>query len=366
MKRTTKRYVVTTSALNCYAFRCLTEGGDISQYANNRLLLWMHLRATGNSKDQILPLGNGVDLRFEGDQLTCYLEFDESDPFAMQIYNKYENGTLNMLSLGAKPIEISDDEALKLPGQTGPTVTKWLLVEISCVDIGGNPDAYGCQLYDADDNKIEMASLTPEGMVKLFNPLQPINNENKDNMKLIQLTGAAFNQVLLSLKMDDAATEADVAKKVADLVQLSADQGTQIIQLTAAKTEAEGKLTASTNDLNAVKVELADLKKTNGDAEVIKLLDDNKDKYVAAQRPHFLQLAQKDFAGTKALLESMPKAQTIAETVGGNKGKGTDYAKLSYDEMDRKGLLIKCKADNPEVFKEKFAERFGKEYTGTI
>lgn len=182
MKRTTKRYVVTSDTLNCYGFRVITAGGDISKYANNPVLLWMHLRATGSTTNQILPLGNGVDLVFEGvadnTKLWCYLQFDDTDPFAIQIANKYENGTLNMLSLGAKPLEWSDDPADKVPGQTGITVTKWELVEISCVDIGGNPDAFGVQLYDADDNKINMADFNSEKFIKLFKPQQTAGTSN--------------------------------------------------------------------------------------------------------------------------------------------------------------------------------------------
>jgi len=157
MKRTTKRYVITTSALNRYGYRVLTQGGDVSRYQNNPILLWMHTRATQNSSGQILPLGRAVDLRLDGDALTCYLEFDETDSFAMQIFYKYENGTLNMLSLGAEPIEFSDNPDLKLPGQVGPTVTKWILLEVSCVDIGANPDAVACQFFSRDGQNITLS-----------------------------------------------------------------------------------------------------------------------------------------------------------------------------------------------------------------
>jgi hypothetical protein len=334
----------------------LTTGGDMSQYVNNPIMLWMHLRATGNSKDQILPLGRCVDIKIEGDQITCYLEFDETDPFAMQIYNKYENGTLNMLSLGAKPIEISNDPELMLPGQLGPTVTKWLWVETSCVDIGGNPDAFGCQLYDADDNKIEMASLTPEGMIALYDNLQ---NTIKSDMKIITLNAASASAILLHLKLNETATEVDVQKAVADLVQLSLDRETQIQtlitekeSLTAAKTKAEQDLA------NSIK-----LATTN---KIIALVDTAiaEKKILPGQKETYIKLATADFDNTKAALDAITPTKTIAQAVGEGKAAGGDYTALSWNDLDKAGKLTKLKAENFELFKEKFAERFGKEYKG--
>lgn len=148
MKRTTKRYVITTSAVNCYGYRVLSDGVDFSQYNNNPILTWMHTRADGTNRNQILPLGRVVDIRKEGDAWTGQPEFDDTDSFAMSIYNKYENGTLNMLSLEAQPLQVSDDASLMLPGQTGPTVTRCKVTAISAVDRGGNDEALPVKLSD--------------------------------------------------------------------------------------------------------------------------------------------------------------------------------------------------------------------------
>lgn len=146
MKRTTKRYVITTSALNCYSYRVLSDGVDFSQYNNNPILLWMHQRANGIDKSQILPLGRVVEIRREGDAWTGQPEFDETDAFAISVYNKYEAGVLNMLSLGATPLEMSSDPRYMLPGQQNPTVLSCKVTDISCVDIGGNDQALPVRL----------------------------------------------------------------------------------------------------------------------------------------------------------------------------------------------------------------------------
>lgn len=193
MKRTSKRYVISTSALNCYSYRVLTNGIDYSQYLNNPILLWMHNRANSNDRNQILPLGRVIDLRVEGDALTCYLEFDETDTFAMSIFNKYENGTLNMLSLGAKPLEWSDAPEMMLQGQTQPTFTKVKMLDVSCVDIGGNDEAFACQLYDKNDCKIELSLGNKTFLLQLNKANKPLSTEIKHKPTIMAIVKNAVD-----------------------------------------------------------------------------------------------------------------------------------------------------------------------------
>jgi hypothetical protein len=167
MKRTTKRYVITTSALNCYSYRVLSTGVDFSQYNNNPILLWMHIRADNNTTNQILPIGRVVEIRLEGDKWTGQPEFDENDAFAMSVYGKYEAGVLNMLSLGANPLEVSDAPEYMLPGQINPTVLKCKVTDVSCVDVGGNPEALPVQLYDATGCMIALSFTSISSYLKL-------------------------------------------------------------------------------------------------------------------------------------------------------------------------------------------------------
>lgn len=217
MKRTSKRYVVTTESLNCYGYRVLTNGIDISQYLNNPILLWMHQRADGKNKDQILPLGRAVDIEVKDGVMTCALEFDDTDVFAMQVYNKYENGTLNMLSLGAKPLEWSDRPEQMVAGQTGPTFTKSKMIDISCVDIGGNDDALPVRLYDLNDNVISLSLSNSNILSLLAKDNKPLASSIKhDPITLAIVTNAInagkFNKEfatgLLSLGNDQASVDA--------------------------------------------------------------------------------------------------------------------------------------------------------------
>jgi hypothetical protein len=358
MKKTTKRYVVTTSALNCYLFRILTEGLDLTQYLKNSILLWMHQRPRGLSKDEVLPLGRAVDVLIEGDQITCALEFDESDPFAMQIYNKYENGTLCMLSAAVIPLEWSEEPDKMLPGQIGPTVTKGKLLEISCVDIGGNDDALPCALYNSEEKAIELSTLTPSGIITLFNNLQITKNEEIQTMKLITLSASVQSAILLGLKLQDTATEVEVQNAVQGLITLAANQKTQITTLTTEKETAQGELNKAKTDLDTA-VKLANSTKV---ATLIKL-HQGAGKFLAGAAPDWTAAAEKDFTGTEKLLNGMPASTTLELALNQQKGE-VWYAKLTYADMDKGGKLVKLKTENIEAFKAKFKEHFGKEYKG--
>lgn len=363
MKRTSRRYVVTTSALNCYLFRMLTAGLDFSQYEKNPVLLWMHMRPRGLSKDEILPLGRCVELKIEGDSITCYLEFDETDEFAMRIYNKYENGTLNMISAGVKPLEWSEDPEDMLPGQVGPTVTKGKFVEISAVDIGGLDDALPVTLYDNDDNIIKLADLTADGIVTLFNNLQNSNtNDKQKEMKLLTLSAPAATAILLQLKLAETATEVEVQQKVTELVTLSLDQASQILTLSAAKGAAENSL----SEANAAKLELENKLKAKNQEEVkayVQMASD-QGKFLPGQIPGFIALMAKDEVETRKLIDAMPATKSVADTLKDAESKGDWFAKLSYDELDKSGKLIQLKSENLEAFKEKFLAKWKKPYVG--
>ncbi|QEM13473.1 hypothetical protein [Mucilaginibacter rubeus] len=363
MKRTSKRYVITTSALNCYFFRILTKGLDLTQYEKNPITLWMHQRPRGLSKDEVLPLGNAVDLRLEGDQITCALEFDETDTFAMAIFNKYENGTLRMLSAGVIPLEWSEDPQLMVAGQIGPTVTKGKLFEVSCVDIGGNDDALPCALYNADENLIQLSDLTQNGLITLFNNLQITKKEDTPTMKLITLSADVQSAILLGLKLKETATDVEVQTAVQNLITLSTNQKNEITTLTTEKETIQGKLTKAEGDL-AAQIKLSNKSKVD---EAIKLNgtgNGGAGKFLPGAEADWRAALERDFDGTIKLLNSMPGSTTLAQTLQNQQGGGVWYAQLSYSQMDKAGTLVKLKAESLDAFKAKYLEHFGKEYKG--
>lgn len=135
--RMSKEAVITSSRLNCYGTRVLTEGIELEQYYKNPILLYMHRRG---SRDD-MPIGIIENIRVDGDFIYGTPKFDGDTEEEKIIAAKWKRGTLRMLSAGLEIIECSEDEKYLVQGQTRPTVIRSKLIEVSVVDIGGNDDA---------------------------------------------------------------------------------------------------------------------------------------------------------------------------------------------------------------------------------
>lgn len=178
MKKSTKKFVLSTETVNSYGFRVLTSGIDLERFRNNPTMLWMHKRPTGEKSEMMFPLGYWTDIEVKNNVLYGTPVFDDSDAFAMGIYHKVENGTLRMASAGLLPVEWSETD--KLAGQTKPTLKRSVLEEVSIVDIGSNPDALATALYNSTGNVVNLSSAMQ------FWPNMPI--KGKDYIVDIQKT----------------------------------------------------------------------------------------------------------------------------------------------------------------------------------
>lgn len=305
-------------------------------------MLFMHVRPTGSSKDQILPIGNVIDLKFEGDKLTGTPVFDDTDEFAVSIYNKVENGTIRMMSAGLKPREWNHDI-------NEPWLEKSLLKEVSIADIGMNSEALGVALYDDDDNLI---TLSDKSLASFF-PHQI----QKTDMKLIQLSAPVL---LPMLKLAEGATDAQVTEAIQGLITLAETQAGTITSLTGEKTAAEENATDLQAKLDE-QVKLAD------QAKITTLVEkaETDRKITAEQKPHFIALAQTNYDTTEKLLNSMAGAPTVQAVLGSAEGKDKSEVEklvaLSYDALFASGALIKLKELDLESYKSKHKEKYGVE-----
>jgi hypothetical protein len=87
-------------------------------------------------------------------------------------------------------------------------------------------------------------------------------------------------------------------------------------------------------------------------------------KISEAQKATFVNLIKSDSENTIKLINSMekPKPQPArAAEVFKNEG-GASFETMSWDELDKKGLLIELKNSNIELFKNKFKAKFGADY----
>ena len=242
--------IISTSRLNSYGSRVLTAGIDITQYEKNPVLLWMHRRSF--SSNSPLPIGRVENLRFDGDALKGTPVFDEKDPFAKQIADKWEGGFLKMCSAGLDIVETSVDPVHLLPGQTRATVLRSKLTEVSIVDIGSNDDAL--QLTNSGQ-LLTLAS----GEACEARPLLELNKPEKEDNANGEQPAASINNNKITMKKEtlqllglaENATEEQVHNAV-QLLKQSADkaQSMELAAITSAVDQAikEKRITEAKRD----------------------------------------------------------------------------------------------------------------------
>ncbi len=339
MKKSSKRIVLSTERKNDKGFHVATGGIDLSQYLKNPILLFMHKRAN----EGFLPLGNGVDLEVKDGVLSFIPLFDDTDDFAMKIYNKVENGTIRMASAGLNP---------KKWEKRGvePWLSESQLIEITLCDIGSNNDALPVELYN-DDQIIKLSS-------DFLDTIIP-KTKTEPDMK-IELNA---EKALPLVKLSQGSTGEQFLAEVEKAIQLNTENEQKILTLTKEKEKAE----QAQSDAEA---KVLELKAEADKAELIKLVDDGeaKGKITKEDREKFLGNKEKKIepltlSQAKTVLDLLPENKSVEEQL---KGEGSDLLKLaadkSYDELEKEGLLVELKAKNFEVFNRKYKAKFGEDY----
>ena len=328
-----RRVVISDENLNSFGFWVKTDGIDISQFEKNPILLWMHNRAFRGTKDEVLPIGRVEDLKFENGALTGLPVFDQNDEFAKTIESKWEAKILNMCSPGLQPVELSEAPEFLKSGQIRPTLLKSKLRELSIADLGSNDNALALALYDNDGQLITLSDGVENDLLKFLSNNEN-SNENQTKMKTIAL----------ALGLLESATEAEIN-----------------VQLTALQNENKQLKDAQTAR------ELAD--KTAQQAQAVALVDAavKEGRINATAKESFLKLFANDFESAKLSLDAIPKRQDVAGAIANNEGgdssKTASFQKLSWDELDKQGKLEIVKLSYPELFAEKFKEKFNKDYS---
>lgn len=345
MPNAAKRFRVHDESLNCYGFWVKTDGGDLSAFLDNPICLWNHSRGWRGTEEEILPIGIWKDLKVENGEITATPEFDMDDTFAVKIAKKVEKNHLRAASIGIQILAVSEAPEDLKPGQTRPTVTKWVKKEISICDIPANSNALVLALYDADGNQIELSDKTSEAALSaaglgLINHSQP--HQQMENLKLLA--------AMLALPITANATDVEAA-----ITKLKNDLG-------------DSK--AETVRLSAELKKFQDQSKTAREAETKTLLDaaqaDNR--ITAANRENFQKLFDADFENAKAILQGMTPVVKLSDFAGKQAdGTGDGIVRFNgktFSELSRAddGSLERLRGSNLELFKQMYRSEFGKDY----
>lgn len=206
------RVVLTDSSVNDYGFRLDVDGYMPARFEKNPIMLYQHQK-------EVLPIGIWTDIKLEDGRILATPVFDEADPFALKVKGKVERGIIKAVSVGFEPFEIDEDD--KVPGQTGPTVTKFAIKEASWVAVPANsnalviPESKGItstilemKVYDQNGVVLELSS----GTFQNFN--KPIVKMDKIKAKLGLPATATEDDVLKAF--DSLSTELSSLKSDAE------------------------------------------------------------------------------------------------------------------------------------------------------
>jgi len=181
-------FVLLDESVVMYGFRALMSGAELEGFQKNPVMLFMHSRAMSDGcepleEDAILPIGKWYDIRIDAGRLLAKPDFDDDDEFAPLIQKKVEKGYLNGASVWINPIAVSDDANLQVPGQYGPTLTKWSVFEASIVDIPNCNNALAIRNADGKLMKL-FATAQEKDVIAYLNSLQKNSNSDMDKKLL--------------------------------------------------------------------------------------------------------------------------------------------------------------------------------------
>lgn len=197
-----KRFVISNEDVNEYGFWVKTDGVDLRAFFANPVMLFEH--ESSNYGDAIgyvekLPIGKWKDVTANDGVISGVPEFDEGDTFAVEVKRKVENGYLNAVSAGLKPIELSDDESLMKPGQSRMTLVKSRLKEGSFVKFPANLGAV--RLYDDGGQVVNLSDNRLDSIITLLSDKNQIVNMKSIAQKLGLSADATEAQIVEALQV---------------------------------------------------------------------------------------------------------------------------------------------------------------------
>lgn len=336
-----KEFLVTDESVNVYGFRLLTSGYQLERFRANPIGYRQHKRDDG-------VVVKWEDFRLDGDKLYAKPSVNLSNPKGQQTLDEINNGFLNAASMGGIVVlEVSEAPEMILPGQTGPTITKWYNKEISLVDVPGNPNATAVQLYDANDNEINLTDFIHNTLKKLPEvDSKPKTKTSNMSFKLAILAALAVNGISLADDTADADLAAQIRKLAADANKLP---------------EVEQNLADKTAEAAKAVQDLADLKAKVNETRIKEITD------AGVKSGKLSVIAVKDLSakyaddpeGLQALIDALPAYQTVTGEIAD--GAANDLSDKSWSELDRAGKLPELKEKHPDLYVQKFKEKFGKE-----
>jgi HK97 family phage prohead protease len=200
-------FTVTKDIVDRDGERVLPKGAKVKNFKSNPIMLYNHNRWSSK------PIGKWANITVTDDAIEMEALISDATKSSKEILGLAKDKVINTSSMGFRPLKWSDDEADKLPGQKGLTVTEYELIEVSLTDIPANPEAVGKGMdaeKDEEDVKVygSVKSWITGGqngiIVKSFNVVNDDKDKNFDNMNIFELLNKYLGTSFVEdAKMDD-------------------------------------------------------------------------------------------------------------------------------------------------------------------
>ena len=133
------------------------DGWQLDNFKKNPVFMYVHDLT-------FPPLGKVPKIEKSGKQLLASVRFDDNDPFAKLIHDKYDMGFMNAVSVGFRALEYQ--EAPVKSDMRGLVFTKQELVELSAVPVPAHPKALKRALGTRSQFWLPALPLTTEASFK--------------------------------------------------------------------------------------------------------------------------------------------------------------------------------------------------------
>lgn len=127
--------LITTPNFDRGCDRIMPEGGDLTNYLKNPVIMWIH-DYSGKTPSAGLPVAKNSYLKVTPEGILAGPPiFLEGDEFAQRVKNAWDKGFINTASIGFNPIEYETNE------KGGTDYKKWEMLEWSFAPIPMNAEA---------------------------------------------------------------------------------------------------------------------------------------------------------------------------------------------------------------------------------
>jgi len=339
-KKTNLDFILSDSALNVYGFRLSTPGYKMDEFLKNPIGYYGHDKQDG-------VLLRWEDVRVENDAILGKPVINLEHPRAGRTISELEDGFLNAASMGGIVVldyhmENQADQTTNLSGDTATPVLvidAWYNKECSLVDSPANRDALKVELFDRDDNPLNLRDLmdksaTPLAIVPKA-PSQPLEpNRQTITMNLTP-------ELISLLNLNDQADESAILAGIRDLHD----------NLNQALTDSQTAMKALENERQAAALK-----------EVKALLDKGlaDGKFTAATRCLLENQYAANPTALRDLIDTMQAYHPLADRLNTPPDDLKDCSAKTYDELDKAGKLPLLKEKAPDLYREKYKSKFGK------